>query len=444
MKEVIENNYNPTSKPAIKFHSSDARVIVLVGGLGSGKSFASIKEIEQSGIQWPGMPIAVFRKTMPALRDSTLHEFREHVDDRLGEWRAREDRWTFSNKSFVNFRGLDDPTKVKSSEYALVVMEEAEEFTFEDFRRINERVRKKGDWPLRIVLVLNPVDETHWIYKEFVTNAAEWESNGGLSVIHFSTYDNIDNLPDGYIEQVTAGMSPDEIDRYIHGQWGTIVKGTPVYKGILNPDLHIRKANLFPGMTVLRGWDFGFNHPAVSYRAVDACGRMNIRHEFLGERIDLPEFVPQVQQRTIKIFGGDIQLLDYGDPRGHDKTPVGKETCFDVLRDFGIHAKGERGSRDYVEEGIKQVKKEFSTLIDGIPKLTIDPSCALIRAAYFGKYVRGDDGRPVKDGYYEHIADADRYISHHHRFNDAVQEAMSKFRKERELRQLARNPHTGY
>src|SRR5690606_14696719 len=133
------------------------------------------------------------------------------------------------------------------------------------------------------------------------------------------------------------------------------------------------------------------------------------------------------------------------DPRGHDKAPNGKETCFQILQGFGINAKGERGTREYVEEGIRQVKKEFSTLIGGIPQLTLDPSCALLRAAYFGRYVRNDDdGRPKKDGYYEHICDADRYISHHHRHNDAVQSAIVQSKIARIQRTAGANRYTGY
>jgi phage terminase large subunit len=440
---VIENDYCPT-KPAAEFHGSDASIIVLVGGLGSGKSFAAVKEMEQSALNWPGIPMAVYRKTMPALRDSTLHEFREHSDESLGEWKAREDTYRYINDSFCRFRGLDEATKAKSTNYALIVMEEAEEFSFEEFRRLNERVRSKGPWPLRIILVLNPVDESHWIYKQFVENAAEWEANGGLKVIHFSTYDNVDNLPEGYIPRVIAGMTPDEIDRYINGRWGTIIKGKPVYANILNADIHLRTMERFPGQTLLRGWDFGFNHPAVSFRLVDQFGRMNIAQEMLGEKIDLPEFAPQVIQRTLQIFGRDVQIFDYGDPRGHDKAQNGKETCFEVLQEFGINAIGERGTRSYVEKGIKAIKNEFCQLIEGVPKLTIDPSCSLIRAAYFGKYVRGDDGHPIKDGWYEHICDADRYISHHHSMQNAVKEAMAQQQDRQKFRRSMRSSVTGY
>lgn len=438
---IIENKYRP-SKVAEIFHASSARVIVLVGGLGSGKSFSVVKELEQSAIQWAGIPTAVYRKTMPALRDSTLHEFKTHSDAHLGTFRAREDKWLYINNSFVNFRGLDDPSKAKSTNYALIVMEEAEEFTLEDFRRLNERVRAMGPWPPRIILVLNPVDEDHWIYKEFVGNAKLWDKQGGLLVLHFSTYDNIENLPPGYIEQVTVGMSPDEIDRYIHGKWGTVVKGEPVYAKILNSALHLRRIALYPGQLVLRGWDFGFNHPAVSFRAVDEMGRMNIRHAMMGTKIDLDDFIPNVNAESARVFGHDKRFLDFGDPRGHDKSPNGKETCFQILSAHGIQAKGERGSRAYVEEGIRQVKREFSTLIEAVPQLTIDPGCSLIRASYFGRYVREDDGSPKKDGYYEHVSDADRYISHHHRFDSAVADAMQRrTRKRSDMEQVGL---TGY
>jgi phage terminase large subunit len=430
---VVENNYKPSEKAQL-FHSSNARVIVLVGGLGSGKSYSVVKEIEQSAIQWEKMPIAVYRKTMPALRDSTLHEFKSHSDTDIGEYKAREDKWIYKNGSFVNFRGLDDPTKAKSTNYAMVVMEEAEEFTRDDFQRLNERVRATGPWPHRIILVLNPVDEDHWIYKEFVDNAKVYRDNGGLLVLHFSTYDNLENLPEGYVAQASAGKTPDEIDRYIHGKWGSVIKGEPVYAKILHPTLHLRVMDRFPGQTLLRGWDFGFNHPAVSFRLVDSLNRMNIAHVIMGEKVDLPEFVPRIISSTHTIFGSQVQIQDFGDPRGHDKGQNGKGSCFEVLQDFGIHATGERGSRDYLEEGIRHVKREFSTLIESVPMLTIDPSCRLIRTAYFGRYVRDEDGNPKKDGYYEHVADADRYISHHHRNNNAIQVAMQKRRSDRAAR----------
>lgn len=445
MELTLENNYKPTLK-AQEFHGSDCFFQVLVGGMGSGKSRMVIQEIERSAMQWPKLPIAVYRKTLPSLRDSTLAEWQNHHTQELWHYREKFVRSDCINGSFINFRGLDEANKAKSSEYGLLIMEEADEFTFEDFLFLKGRVRKKGAWPLRIILLLNPVDEEHWIYQQFVKNEATYQSAGGLLLLHLSTYDNAENLPDGYIAQNTAGMSPDEIDRYVHGHWGTIVKGEPVYKKYLSPDLHLETWEYQKGVhRLIRGWDFGFNHPACSFRLVDPLGRKNCRFSMLGDKIDLDVFAAQVKEATERMFDG-AYVKDFGDPRGHDKHAASKEkeasTAFEILEECGIHATGERGSREYVESGIKQVRKEFATLINGKPELTIDPRNTLLRVAYFGKYVRDPDGIPKKDGYYEHVADADRYISHHQKFDVAVADAIRKQREKRELQPRSRI--TGY
>lgn len=433
------------------FHGSDCFIQVLVGGMGSGKSLAAIRELQQSGLQFPGMPMAVYRKTLPSLRDSTLAEWKTHSESEVWGWRERDVQAKCVNGSFVNFRGLDEANKAKSTEYALIVLEEADEFTFEDFLFLKGRVRKKGAWPLRIILVLNPVDETHWIYREFgpqeKSNRKTYESAGGLLVLHLSTYDNIENLPDGYIAQNTAGMTPDEIDRYVHGQWGTITKGKPVYKDRLNPDVHLETWDYIQGHhRLVRGWDFGYNHPACSFRLLDPVGRKNCRWSMLGDKVDLDVFAKEVLETTERMFPG-AYTKDFGDPRGHDKsahsTSKGNSTAFEVLAECGIQAIGERGAREYVEYGIKQVIKEFSTLINGKPELTIDPRNTLIRTAYFSKYVRDDAGIPVKDGFFDHVADADRYVSHHNKNDTAVSAAIARNVARKQMRH-PRSRVTGY
>lgn len=444
---LIQRDYKPTQK-ALQFHGSSARFIVLVGGQGSGKSRALIEELVQSGLDYPGYPVAVYRKTLPALRDSTLHEYRMMVPQGIGKMQETLLNYAFTNGSFINFRGLDDPNKAKSTNYATIVMEEADEFTQDDFKFLNGRIRAAGNWPLRIILLLNPVDENHWIYKTFVDNfdqmdAAGRQSNGnagpGCMVLHMSTYDNQENLPPGYIETVMAGLSHDEIDRYIHGMWGTITKGVPVYGKLLNPQLHLRSVNFDSSMRIVRGWDFGFNHPACVWRIVDHLGRKNINCELLGEKENLDQFARRVIEIT-KMRYGEAPVLDFCDPHGNDKKD-NAETSVETLRNLGIWAEGERGIRAYVEPGIALIRKELSTLVDGIPELTIDPRCSIARGGYFGKYVRDDEGYVKKDGFYDHIMDADRYIAYNHKSNSVVKD-MIIARKNRV--RPTRNKYTGY
>ncbi len=448
MSEIIlKSSYEPSPK-GVDFHSSHAKFKVLVGGLGSGKSRMAVEEVIQLMAEHPGIEIFVMRKTMPALRDSTLNEFLKQIPEELGTYNKRTDTFHSVNNSKLMFRGLDEPTKIKSTNVAVILLDEADEFTFDDFQTLKGRIRQMREktdprppFPLHMILVLNPVDEDHWIYKQFVENKREYEPEG-LMVLKLSTYDNLTNLPANYIEQATAGMTPDEKKRYIDGNWGTIVKGKPVYTDVFIPDLHLRRWDFSPKfMTLLRGWDFGFNHPAVSFRLKDQMGRKNIDFEMMGDRESLDVFAPKILAATEARYGKGIKVFDFCDPRGFDKSDKGQSSV-DILNTLGVYPVGERGVRAYVEPGIQVVRKELSTLISGQPELSINPECKTIRAAYAGRYVRDESGEPKKDGFYEHICDADRYIAYNDKTNSAVLDAI--LARTQKVKSRVGNRYTGY
>lgn len=442
----IDSDYEPSRSGEI-FHSSPVKFKVLAGGLGSGKTRMAVEEVKTLLAENSGIRIYVMRKTMPSLRDSTLHEFLSQMPPELGNFNKRLDNFDVVNGSKCMFRGLDEPTKLKSTEVSVVLLDEADEFTFEDFKILNQRLRQQNKgkgkpFPLHMILVLNPVDEEHWIYHEFVKRASEYESKGGLLVLNIPTLENEKNLPPGYIQDATAGMTPAEITRFIGGQWGTIVHGKAVYGDLVRSELHFKKWNFREDMLLLRGWDFGFNHPACSFRLKDELGRKNIDFEMLGEKEFLPDFARRVIVKTQERYGKHVKIFDYCDPRGFDKKDSDK-TSADMLADLGINAIGERGVRSYVEPGIQIIRKELSSLILGEPELTINPEDApKLKSAYLGRYSRGEDGSPRKDGLYDHLADADRYIAYNDRSNSAVREAMQARTAKTHQRRV--NKYTGY
>jgi len=424
----LENNYVP-SAPGIEVHESSAFIKVLVGGYGSGKTRCAVEEVSALASEHPGIEIYVMRKTMPALRDSTMQEFNNLIPPELGHLNGKLDNFNFINGSVVKFRSLDNPTKLKSTNPAVIVLDEADEFTWEDFKILKDRCRQKRGpnskeppFPLHIILILNPVDEEHWIPTQFVKNAKSYQ-DVGLLVVRFSTRDNLAHLPPGYIGQVTAGMTAEEVNRYVEGHWGSISRGPAIYGDIFNADLHIKRWTISTDMILCRGWDFGFNRPACVFRLKDSYGRKNINFEMLGEKEYLEDFARRVIAQTERRYG-KIKIFDYCDPRGFDKSDKGA-TSVEILNGVGVYPEGERGVRAYVGPGIKEVRRELSTLIMGEPELTIDPDCTIIRAAYGGKYVRDEDGEPKKDGYYDHLCDADRYIAHNDKSSHSVKDAMA-------------------
>jgi PBSX family phage terminase large subunit len=448
----IRRPYKPNAKQAI-FHASPCKYKVLKGALGSSKTRMAVEEVNTLMAEHPGIVINVMRKTMPALRDSTLHEFLKYLDPQLGKYNGKTEQFNIITGGEVRFRGLDEYTKTKSTEPAVIVLDEAEEFTFEDFKTLKGRARQMTDhrgrpykYPIYIIIIFNPVDEEHWLYQQFVGNAAEYQADGGLLLLELSTYDNLENLPVGYIDQVSVGLTPEEIDRLIWGKWGSIIRGKPVYAGVFNADLHLRKIKYEPGIhTLSRGWDFGFNHPAVSFILKDPLGRKNIHHEMMGTKEYLDVFALRILEETNRRYGQEIRTIDFCDPRGFDKSQNSTskvENSVQILNDIGVYPTGERGIREYVEPGIRSVRRALCTLIDGVPELTISPDCAMIRAGFGGRYVRGDDGKPIKAGLYEHLMDAVRYPIYMDKESSAVKEAIAKRKALHSSRPAS--PYTGY
>lgn len=440
----IKNEYTPSPK-GVLFHSSPAHYKILVGGMGSGKTRMAVEEMNQICLEHPGIKLMVLRKTMPSLRESTMNEFSTIVPDEVGKMDKRLDNFNYLNGSKILFRGLDEPSKMKSLEVACILMDEADEFDIEDFKILDTRTRlmnrenPQRPYPLHLIMVLNPVDEFHWIYKLCVHNKEALEKSGGFLELHLSTYENEHNLPPGYIPRLMSTMTAQEQDMMIHGNWGTIIKGTPVFADIFSKQLHVYNMKYMDGFQIQRGWDFGFNHPACVIRIKDFSGRKNIYYENMGEKEYLDDFARRVIMDCDNFFGKNAMFHDFCDPRGHDKKDSDR-TSVEILNDLDIFPTGERLVRDYVEPGIKCVRHELSTLIQTIPLLTISERCPILITGFTGKYVRDDDGNVKKDGYYEHLMDANRSIAYQDKSNSMVREAIASRKNKRQ----PRNKYTGY
>lgn len=439
----IRNEYIP-SKKGVAFHSSSARTKLLVGGMGSGKTRMAVEEVNQLCLEHPGIKILVLRKTMPSLRESTMNEFVTIVPDEVGKMDRKFDNFNYTNGARILFRGLDEPAKMKSIEFAVILMDEADEFEQNDFKILDTRIRLLNKenplkpFPLHIIMVLNPVDEDHWIYK-LAQNKEELEKAGGYLELHLSTHENEHNLPPGYIQRLISTLTAAEQDMLIHGNWGTIIRGSPVFADIFSRELHIYNMKYMEGFRIQRGWDFGFNRPACVVRIKDFAGRKNIYYENLGEKEYLDIFAQRVIQDCERMFGKNATFEDYCDPRGNDKKDSG-QTSVEILNDLDIFPVGERGMKAYVEPGVKCVRHELSTLIQTIPLLTISERCPILVTGFSGKYVREDSGEVKKDGYYEHLMDANRAIAYQDKSNSMVREAMSS----RKTKRQPRNKYTGY
>ena len=199
---------------------SDSRYFIVTGGRGSGKSFA-INTILLLLTQEKGHIILFTRYTLRSASISIIPEFREKIDllNLNSRFHVTKDEIVnLATGSKILFRGIktssgDQTANLKSLQgITTFVCDEAEELTDESiFDKIDLSVRQKGV-DNRIILILNPTTKEHWIYRRFFerkgVESGTNTSKDGVTYIHTTYKDNIENLSQSYINRI------DEIKRH--------------------------------------------------------------------------------------------------------------------------------------------------------------------------------------------------------------------------------------
>ena len=271
------------------YENKDKFIILITGGRGSGKSFNAATFIERLTFEMTEAEqivhqILYTRYTMVSASISVIPEIMEKIElDETGRFfhTTKTDVINKMTNSRIMFRGIktssgNQTAKLKSIHgITTFVCDEAEEWTSEqDFDKIMLSIRQKGIQN-RIIIIMNPTDSNHFIYKKYIENSHELKYIDGVPVqisthpnvlhIHTTYFDNIDNLSPQFIKEVQQ-MKEDNPDKYAHtviGRWADVAEGAVFKKwGVVDE---------FPVWCkkVAIGLDFGYS---VDSTAAVRCG----------------------------------------------------------------------------------------------------------------------------------------------------------------------------
>lgn len=458
-----------------KFHKSNAFVKGIKGPIGSGKSVGCCFELfMRAWEQPPGTDgvrrrrSLIVRNTQPQLETTTLktwldwfpedtfgrlrkkppfeHQIRIRADDCPLEWE-------------VLFLALDKPEDVNK-----LLSFESSDVWFNEAREINKAILdgatgRVGRYPsfkqkpahltreqyrrnIGIIMDTNPPDDSHWWYKFAEENA--WFSkeykeliekklgvkvNGPEDVPDAFRFDffsqpsgvspeaeNLQNLDFGYYEKAAAGKTEEWKNVYIHGKYGIIATGKPVYGDNYNDDLHSTddEISVMPNSPVYIGLDFWLN-PAAVFAQRDARGRWVVLRELCAEDMELNTFA-QLLRGEIELYFPNNPIIMYGDPSGSTRDQQGA-TAFMIFRKHGLQIDP---APTNAFEGRKQsVLTPLLRMVEGKPGLVISRKlCPILRRGFNGNYkfrrlkVSSDEARhslePEKNRF-SHVHDALQY-----------------------------------
>lgn len=153
------------------FHCHDEE-ICLDGPAGTGKSRAALEKIHICMSKYPNSRALMVRKTRESLTQSAMVTFEKFVipDNDTVKFRTAEQEYRYINGSVVVLGGMDKASKVLSSEYDLIYVQEATELSDEDWETLITRNRY-GVMPYNQLFGdCNPVHPTHWLNQRMLAS----------------------------------------------------------------------------------------------------------------------------------------------------------------------------------------------------------------------------------------------------------------------------------
>lgn len=199
----------------------------------------------------------------------------------------------------------------------------------------------------------------------------------------------------------------------------TISEGDPFFTRF-NRSVHVKSLSYDPTLPIIRGWDFGRGHPSCVWAQKKSNGQLRILRSVIETQKDIFAFAPYVLSESQMRWPG-ASFIDCGDPAGAQETDKGATTQI-LLVEFKINLHYRWSSN---EEGWKMMEKSLIVREDGEPGILIDPRENEDLIDGFaggykldtGKSGRDTEGRlknsALKDGWYDHVFDALRYIYIH-------------------------------
>lgn len=389
---IHKNIFNECYLPYLEDYST--RIIVFYGGAGSGKSVFIAQRLVYKALK-DKRKILVLRKVNRTTKNSTFQLLLDTLIQFGILTQCRINRTDFTitlpNGSQFLCMGLDDPEKIKSiTGLTDAWLEEATEFTLDDFSQVNLRIRDPKAKNQQIVLSFNPVSKASWAYLQFFSDNPDLEEfRKTVKIVHTNYQDNR-FLPQEYIDSLLQmkKTNPVYYKIYALGEFGSLDK--LVYNNWQVMDFDADKIKGQP----MCGLDFGYtNDPSAFVYSV---------------------MVPEEQRIYIcQEWGGTgylndaiaAQLKEMGFTKSIIMADSAEQKSIDEIKKMGI-------------DRIRPCAKGKGSILQGIQKvqqyeLIVHPSCKFIKEElenYSWKKDRDTNeyiNEPVDD--FNHYLDALRY-----------------------------------
>ena len=370
----------------VEFFQSDAKYTAYGGARGGGKTHGIRIKAVDGALQYPGIRILIVRRTYPELQSNHIEPMLGLVPlgkNGLAEYNVQLKQLKFVNGSVIKFGHFQSyqsaATEYQGQEYDWIFMDEATQFTEEEFRYLGGCLRGVNSFPKQFFITCNPGGVGHrWVkrlfidrqYKQYPDDPERSENPNDYRFIQATVDDNTALMKSkggkGYLDSLSS--LPENI-RMAHryGDWD-------VLSGNYFPEFGVTKHVVTPfkipkHWTRYRALDYGLDMLAVGWFAVDEHGRAYMYREFRKSNLVVSDAAQAIKDNT----GADERIaVTFVPPDMWNRQKDGGKSMAELFMTHGIPIVKANNNR---VQGWIQVKEFLKNQEDGKPGLLVFDNC---------------------------------------------------------------------
>lgn len=336
--------------------------ILFGGSAGPGKSEWLLYHAHHLSRRFPRHRCLVLRKSFPELRRSLIQRSFLRFNDGKGKtkkdpyWRASDKEWRYENGSVIEFGHCETEDDVRiylSAEYDAILIDEATDFTQEQFEMLRSRCRTTvekramGVHP-HVACASNPGGDGHVFFKDrFVdgTNHGDYvaemlddpDDPASIRLVAFVPAFVDDNayMDPMYKRSLNAMSDPVKRAQYRDGDWDVF---TGRYFTEWSRDLHVIEPFRIPAdWPRIAGHDHGWDAPTAHlWCAFDPDGRGYVYREFYERGLTPVQQAERIVKSSVRFDDAGIvgpEPVDYrvADPSIWNNTGAGPPIAMQLM-----------------------------------------------------------------------------------------------------------------
>ena len=353
------------------------------GARGGGKSHAVRIDAIRGALQYNGIKILIVRRRYTDLQGNYVEPLNRMLPSTIAEYNSQLHQYYFINGSTIKLGHFQSYSQAadeyQGQEYDWIFMDEATQFTEQEFRLLGGCLRGVNKIPKKFRLTMNPGGVGHrWVKRLFIDrqfktdceNPEENENPDDYEFIQALVTDNTALMNSSGGKQYLAMLSalPENIRQaHRYGDWDAL-------SGNYFPEFQTATHTCRP-FTIPKEWrryrafDYGLDALACLWFAIDPDGRMYIYRELKQSGL----IVSDAAQAIIANTGINEKIsITYAPDDIWSKQKDTGKTMAEVFFANGLPIV--KASRKRVQ-GWLQVKECFAPKADGKPGLLVFDTC---------------------------------------------------------------------